>query len=911
MRHRTIQIILCVCGSVAPIGAARGRDAVPFPEALDAAAISVARLDRIQDDALLIGNGDINALVYSSNAELRMMLTKNDVWDARLITKNDPPLPKLRWLKQAASQLSPGGRAEIHEDGFRRQQRDGYHDYPYPFPKPCAQLVFGNDSSVRAWRIVRSQGSENAFLPREHGAVMRIAGKAGCSNGYAIPLKGLDLSGAARLRIELSGTANAKFFVDVLNEAGAGNRFGLHTGWIDSPAEVTVRDFELTEPERHERLILYAWSTDGKPAENYVRRISLVNPTGKAVADLPLDEKALTSRVFHGTLDIRRAEAHVVDATSKQRLLTARALAGCNVFRIDSSLPCRIVPTATFDCEPPQHGTTDGVAWLVQELPGDGDWEGMTYAVALAQNSQTKAVAIVTSLETDDPRRAAIRLAADALAVDGRKTIDRHEKVWQEFWSASGVKLDDPFLQELWYRNLYFLRCVSKPGVECVGLYAGSVTEGCPAWHGNHTLNYNAQQTFWSAFISNHVELSEPYVRLIDRYMTRARWLCRQVFDFDGAYIPHVVLAHEPVDPAQCGNRNGRHYLHHVWGFSMGVSAFAVQNLWLRYEYAPDRDYLERTAYPALRDVALFQANYMDQCAPDAARPEKVVLAPSVSPEHWGWSKNFERNRDCTFDIAMFRFVFKAAIEGAGLLGRDAALVSRWEACLRKLPDYPTTDGDEPVVVDVRDAPPITYNIAVPAVPVFPGDQVTWFSSEAERSLLARSIDRLRWNGNNSSVIMSVARARLSMPGSADFMRSTFRDRLKPNGTLGLNRIGHGINRNGHYTEQFAATMAVSELLLQSVGGIIRVFPAWPEELDASFVDLRAQGGFLVTAGQRGGKVTRLMITSTVNGKLCLLSPWPTIKVDTGAETRTLSADVRGVVELETKIGQELVFVRD
>jgi hypothetical protein len=551
------------------------------------------------------------------------------------------------------------------------------------------------------------------------------------------------------------------------------------------------------------------------------------------------------------------------------------------------------------------------VAWLVQKLPGDGDWQGMTYAVALAQDSQAKSVAIVTSLEADDPRRAAIRLATDALVVDGKEIIDLHDGRWKKFWSASGVNVDDPFLQELWYRNLYFLRCVSKPGVECVGLYAGSVTERCPAWHGNHTLNYNAQQTFWSAFVSNHVELSEPYVRLIDRYMTRARWLCQQIFEFDGAYIPHVVLAHEPVDPAQCSSRNGRQYIHHVWGFTMGVPAFSVQNLWHRYKYAPDRDYLERTAYPAIRDVAVFQANYMDGCESDAARPDKVILAPGVSPEHWGWTKNFERNRDGTFDIAMFRFVFKAAIEGATLLERDEALVSRWEAFLKKLPDYPTAGDDEPVVVDVREAPPITYNIAIPAVPVFPGDQVTWFSSAEERSLLARSIDRLQWNGNNSSVIVSVARARLSLPGSADFMRSTFRDRLKPNGTLGINRVGTGINRNGHYTEQFAATMAVSELLLQSVEDIIRVFPAWPEELDASFAGLRAQGGFLVTAEQRGGELVRLEITSTVGGKLQLLSPWPTIKVNGVLRRQNHEADARGVLMIDTKAGEKLVFSAD
>jgi hypothetical protein len=566
------------------------------------------------------------------------------------------------------------------------------------------------------------------------------------------------------------------------------------------------------------------------------------------------------------------------------------------------------VPTATFDSEPPRTGSTGDVTWLVQALPGDGDWPGMNYAVALAQNSQANAAAIVTSFEAHDPLQAAIRLAAETLDSDGTRLIKSHERQWEDFWSASGIELDDPFFQELWYRNLYFLRCVSKPGVECVGLYAGSVTESCPAWHGNHTLNYNAQQTFWSAFVSNHVDLSEPYVRLIDRYMTRARWLCQQLFDFDGAYIPHVVLAHEPIDPAACQSHNGRQYIHHVWGLTMGVPAFAVQNLWYRYKYAPDREYLEQTAYPAMRDVAVFQANFMDQCQQNPLHPERVVLGPSVSPEHWGWTKDFERNRDSAFDTTMFRFVFLAAIEGARILRRDAALVARWKACLAKLPDFPTTGGEEPIVVDVRDAPPITYNIAIPAVPVFPGDQVTWFSSASERSLFARSIDRLQWNGNNSSVILSVARARLSMPGSADFMRSTFFDRLKPNGTLGINRAGSGINGYGHYTEQFAATMAVSELLLQSVGDAIRVFPAWPQERDARFANLRTQGGFLVTAAQRDGHVGPVSIRCTVGGTLRLVSPWDAISVKRDGEPATLTPGEQGVVELETQPGERLVF---
>ena len=253
--------------------------------------------------------------------------------------------------------------------------------------------------------------------------------------------------------------------------------------------------------------------------------------------------------------------------------------------------------------------------------------------------------------------------------------VARHERQWAEFWSASGIDMPDTILRDAWYRNLYFLRCVSKPGVIAPGLFA-SLIDDTPAWHGDYHTNYNIQQTFWPALVTNHADLAEPYDRLIREYLPRARWLARQVFDMDGAYYPHVLFAYEPPDPDECKSPGGRQYLHHVWGFTLGVAGFSVQPVWWHYKYAPSREFLEQTAYPVVRDVALFYAEFVEQCEGDS----HVVLAPSVSPEHWGWTENFQRNRDCTFDIAMFRYVLEAAIEGATTLGCDAPLVERWNA---------------------------------------------------------------------------------------------------------------------------------------------------------------------------------------------------------------------------------------
>ena len=150
----------------------------------------------------------------------------------------------------------------------------------------------------------------------------------------------------------------------------------------------------------------------------------------------------------------------------------------------------------------------------------------------------------------------------------------------------------------------------------------------------------------------------------------------RHVPGFEGAYIPHVLFAYEPP-PEACQGPTRRQYIHHVWGWTLGVAGFSAQPVWWHYKYEPAREFLERVAYPVVREIADFQANFIDVC--EKTDDGKIVLAPTVSPEHWGWTKQFERNRNGAFCLGMFRTMFAAAIEGAETLGRDADMVTRWK----------------------------------------------------------------------------------------------------------------------------------------------------------------------------------------------------------------------------------------
>jgi len=870
---------------------------IPFPEALDAAVIEVQKLDSLLDDSLILGNGDINALLYSDGGHLCLRLTKNDVWDARLDSKLDPPIPTLARIKELARGAWPD-RKWILPEGSTWKGPDSYHAHPYPCPRTCAVVRFGAGPTKPSWRCIRSQGSHNAWEHRAGAAVMSIEGRTGASNGWAFGPLDLSMDDYTTLRVKLSGTENARFYIDILDPVGR-DIFGRK--WMETPTESEERTFELPDGTRAGRLILYTWTEDGKRAENRFESVVFEGPGETFAPDLTLPVLPPSP----ARLDIRRATAHVSGSPDGIPQATARALADRNAFLIQTSAAATLLPIRAPDL-PVTTGVQDGVTWLKQGIPGDAEWPGMQFAVAVAEHDDRKAISIVTSRESNSVVADAAKLAAEALRADEANLVREHEAAWRKFWSASGVELDDGLLCASWYQNLYFLRCVTKPGVVAPGLFASLVNDR-PAWHGDYHTNYNIQQTFWTCFNTNHPELAGPYDDLIVNYFARARWLARTVFDSEGAYYPHVLFAYEPP-PEQCHGPTRRQYIHHVWGFTIGVAGFTVQPVWWHYKYAPSREHLEKVAYPAVRDVAMFYADFIDQC--EDGPNGKVVLAPSVSPEHWGWAPNFARNQNCAFDIALVRYTLEAAIEGATTLARDAHLVSRFKAAIDRLPSYPTTEGEEAIVVDVEGAPPINYNIAVPSTPVFPGDVITWRSPAEQRELFTRTTEGLRWNGNNSMVILAVTRARLSMPGTLDWLHNEVVSRLRPNRTVTLNRLGLPYNRAGHYTEQFATAMAVGELLLQSVGDIIRVFPAWPKDRPARFRDLRAQGGFLVSGELRGGAVTQIAVTSTAGGSLRILSPWPRLSVrrEPGGETAALDPDNDGVITLDTQIGDAFTF---
>lgn len=680
---------------------------IPYPQALDAAAVLEDRLDAIGRRALPLGNGDLNALLWDRDGALCLRVTKNDIWDARIDTSQDPPLLRM-------------------------------------------------DLRNRSW-------------------------------------------------------------------TGGTNRV---SSWSDHPF----------------------------PQARCAAIVRLGSPTGSGA-------------ITNARLDLRRAVACVNQTT-------IRVLADRNVILVEGGQPVALEEITTRELPPAKWGETNGLHWLYMRMPGDVDYSGMEYAVAVATNGSRQAVSVVTSFDTREPvLAAAIKLARDSLKAN---PVPEHEAIWEKFWSASGVELADQFFQDAWYRNLYYMRCFSRAGSPLpIMLFAGLVKDDTP-WHGAPTLNYNFQQVHWPMFVCNQVDSAEPYIRFIQNYAPRGRWLARQTYGVDGLFLPLNIFGPEHlVAPELARSRNGRQICYVPWSYTLGCTGWGLQNLWLRYKYQPERSYLE-SVYPLFRDGAEFYANVLAQC-------RDGELGPSYNPEHgpFGTFNN-------PVDLAYFRFLFATACEAAGELDRDAKLVERWRQQLARVPAYETTllQG-KPIIANWKgatvDSVPV-HNIVVPTVPIFPAEQVTWFSPNSEKELFTRTLRWIQFRDDNSHIMINVQRARFSMPEAYSKSREHFTRLLAPNG-LFAEWPGHG----SFLAESWAFAGLTAELLLQSVGDVIRVFPAWPGQHDAAFVDLRAQGGFLVSAIQKQGRVELLEIKATVGGTVNFVNPWSSSKlvvnvVQTGGE---------------------------
>jgi len=498
-----------------------------------------------------------------------------------------------------------------------------------------------------------------------------------------------------------------------------------------------------------------------------------------------------------------------------------------------------------------------------------------------------------------------------------KAAADKSRKVWHEYWSKSGIAVDDEILERTWYRNLYFLRCSLRKGVTCPGLFANwSFEKIGTAWHGDYHMNYNTQQAFWASFSSNHTELHDPYVDMVEyTLLPMSKKWAKDYYNMRGAFFPHSAY---PVKMTMSP------YPVPGWGWEVFETPWAVQSLWWHYTYTMDKEFLEKRAFGVIKEAVLFLVDYIKR--PDARGKEwgddNYHIYPSVPPELYGLRPGFDKNIDTLPDLTLTKFVFNAYLQSCKILQieeNEKALTADVKDILTHLSDYPKTQSKHgEVFVTVKgENPEIVYNVPASLMTVFPGEEHGLNSAKKDYQIAVNTYRNQQNEGGNELVFLNAQAARLGILDIEKFKRQIEYCRL-PNGTctdkaLQIHgRYGNTTNFNfmanmGMWFENFSLPFVINECLLQGYDGKLRFFPNWPNKKDAEFRSLRTVGAFLVSAKRSDGQVEWIEVLSEAGGPLTIISPWksPVVCKSTAGE-KNLKGESFTV---KTKPGERLRFM--
>ncbi len=505
---------------------------------------------------------------------------------------------------------------------------------------------------------------------------------------------------------------------------------------------------------------------------------------------------------------------------------------------------------------------------------------------------QTFVLSVVSNHNAADYRAAALSLAQEA-DVDALRQA--HDAWWRDFWEKSSVTLSDRLLEEQWYADQYILACCCGHPAFPPGLFGNFIKSDDVPWHGDYHLNYNYQAPFYGVFAANRPFLADGYEAPLLDFMPEGERNAREFLGCRGIYYP-VGIGPKGLNTSRAPS------LEHDELFlgQKSDAAYGAVVMILRWNATRDTDYAARV-YPYLRAAAQF---FEDYAVFEDGRYQIKNDAIHEMPVYWqgftyGCEDDYSTDTNNLLTLGLVRMLLPAAAEMADALGVDADSARTWRSLAGQLSPFPTFayKGREVFRYTERGRAWNRGNTLC-IQHIFPAGQIH-LGSDAHLLEVARNTfsveDRaLDDNGANSYL---PAGARIGMDEQT-LTRALLRHLRKyrlPNGLF--DHAGGGIEHN-------TMTMTtVNEMLLQSVGGTIRLFPVWRS--DASFRTLRADGAFLVSAAQTGGEIGDVRVFSEKGGLLQMENPFPAATVTRGDGA---SQEVRGRICVQTQPGETLTI---
>ena len=494
---------------------------------------------------------------------------------------------------------------------------------------------------------------------------------------------------------------------------------------------------------------------------------------------------------------------------------------------------------------------------------------GFYYDVVVRWEQHENTLTGVWSITSSLSGQNAEELAKEALDEGIRKAYERHLEYWNRYWAQSSISLPDSLLQKQYDNEMYKFGSASREDSYPISLQAvWTADDGqLPPWKGDYHHDLNTELSYWPAYTGNHLKEGLGFLNTLWNQRDAYKAYTRQYFQKDGMNVPGVcTLLGEPMGG----------WIQYSMSQTMG--AWLAHHFYQHYQYSKDSVFLKDRAYPFIKDVA----TYMEQ---QSFVDDKGVrrLEFSSSPEMFDNSLQAWFSETSNFDLALMRFIFKAASELAGDLNL-ADEQEHWAFVGAQLPDWSLAPDSS-----LNIAPGIPYQFShrhfSNALGIHPLGLIDWSQGKESQKIIDATLARLKeygpdwWTGYSYSWYGCLLARAFRGNDAAEALR-TFAECFCLKNTFHVNgdqtKSGKSKFTYRPFTLEgnFAFAAGIQEMLLQSHTGVIRVFPAIPDEWkNVSFKDLRAVGAFLVSAKRENGHVTEMKIYSEKGGTLRVINP--------------------------------------